>query len=136
MILADVAEYLENQGIGTRATNLFYGILPESPDALVTMYEYAGMANEPKMGQGVTSLEFPRIQLVTRGVKDDYDGPKLVGLNIVTVLAKVANMPISSSGVRYLSISHINGPQFFRRDDNFRILFSINFQVYKDYSTT
>lgn len=135
MLLGDLAEYLEAQGIGTRATNLFYGLLPEDPDALVTMYEYPGLPNEPNLGQATVNLEFPRVQVITRGVKDDYDTPRQKAQDVVTALTRIANAAIVSGGVQYKAVMALNAPAFYRRDANFRVLFTTNFQVTKGYTT-
>lgn len=134
MVLAELVTYLATQSIGTAATDLFYGLMPESPDACVVLYEYGGMPNEPDLGTPNTRLEFPRVQVVTRGVKNDYDGPRLKAQDVVTALTKIANQTLS--GVSYKAVQAIQPPFFLRRDDNFRVEFACNFQVTKGYSST
>lgn len=47
--LDDIGDYLEANAIGTLATDLFLAELPDTPDACIAVYEYAG--NPPsKMG--------------------------------------------------------------------------------------
>lgn len=115
-------------------TTLFYGVLPETPDAAVALYEYGGLPVEPALGQGVINLEFPTIQAVTRGIANDYDSPRLKIQNVVTAFALIANQNLS--GTSYKAIIAKQSPFFFRRDDNFRVLFACNFQITKVYSPT
>lgn len=42
MILDDVGQYLDDNALGTLGTDLFLSQMPDSPDDLVTVYEYAG----------------------------------------------------------------------------------------------
>lgn len=134
MVLVECTTYLATQSIGTVGTNLFYGILPDTPDACVTLFEYGGMPNEPNMGTGTTRLVFPRIQAVARGIKDDYDGPRVKIQDVVTAFTLIANQNLS--GIKYLAILALSDPFFLRRDDNFRVEFVCNFQVTKAYSAT
>lgn len=42
MLLNDIANYLQLNGIGTNGVTLFQNDLPEVPDNAVAIYEYAG----------------------------------------------------------------------------------------------
>lgn len=136
MVLPELTTYLATQGIGTAGTNLFYGILPDTPDALVTLFEYGGFPNEPDLGTGgtTTRFEYPRIQMLCRGVKDDYDGPRLKAQQVVAALTAVVNTTLS--GIYYISVIPLQAPFFLRRDENFRVEFACNFQVSKGNSAS
>lgn len=135
MVLAELATLIAASGLGlTSGTNLFYGILPPDPDVLLTMFEYGGQPNEPNLGRGTTRLVFPRVQVLARGIKDDYDGPRLVLQNIVTLFTAVVNQNVT--GIRYLAIEPLQDPFPLRRDDNFRIEIVCNFKITKEYSST
>lgn len=139
MVLVDMLFYLDAQGIGSISAappTLYRSIVPEAPDVLVTLFEYGGLPNEPELGKGTTRLEFPFVQAMARGVKDDSDGPRLVLQNVVTAFTKVMNQTIAPGGVVYKAIAAKQAPFFLRRDDNFRVEFVVNFEVIKDYSST
>lgn len=133
MMLPDIAEYLIAQGIQSGGFTVKYGYMPETPDQIVTIYEYQGLMDEPKLGKGTTNLENPRINVVVRGTANDYDIARQKGQDVKTAMARVVNMAIAVSNVRYLTIQHLNGPAFMRRDANFRTLFTSNYQVEKEY---
>lgn len=135
MVLQDLTEYAEAQSIGTRSVNLFYGITPEDPDALVTFFEYGGLPNEPNLGKQTINLEFPSVQCVVRGLPNDYDTPRQKIQDVVTAFAKVANQSIAVSGIQYKAIMAKQPPFFFKRDANFRIYFIVNFHIDKAYTT-
>ncbi len=57
----DIAEYLEDQTIGTVGTDIFAGFMPDDPDNCIAIYQYAG--NKPDLGQ---DLDTPGVQIVIR----------------------------------------------------------------------
>lgn len=131
MVEADLAIYLESQGIGVQGTTLFYGIIPPDPDAVTCIYVTGGKMNEPDLGTGNTRLEYPSVQIVTRGVRDDYDTPRNKATDVVTAMTKIINQNLN--GTRYLAALARHTPMFFRRDENFRCYFTTNFDVTKVY---
>lgn len=134
MLLPDLETYLAGAGLGlTAETNLFHGILPPSPDVVVALFEYGGRPNEQDLGTPNVRLEFPRVQVVVRGVRDDYDSPRLLAQKIVAAFAAVFNQVLTSA--TYKSIIMINMPPP-QRDDNFRIEQRTNFEVTKTFSTS
>jgi len=42
ILINDVADYLEEEGVGTIATNVFCGYLPEDPDACIAVLDTGG----------------------------------------------------------------------------------------------
>jgi len=135
MVLDELATHCAANGIGTPGFDLFYGILPPDPDVCTALFEYGGMPSEPNTGSGgtVNRLVFPRIQVLTRGIKDDYDGPRIRAEQVVTLFTAILNQNIA--GVRYLAVTPLQEPFPLRRDDNFRIETVCNYQVYKEPST-
>lgn len=131
MVEADLSVYLELQGIGVRATSLFYGIIPSDPDAVTCIYVTGGRMNEPDLGTGNTRLEYPSVQIVTRGVANDYDSPNQKARDVVTAMTKIINQDLN--GTRYLAALARHTPVFMRRDESFRVYFVTNFDVTKEY---
>ena len=39
MLLAELTDYLSTNGVGTAGTDLFYGFMPDTPNAAVALYE-------------------------------------------------------------------------------------------------
>jgi hypothetical protein len=135
MVLAELAAYLEAQGLGTRTVNLFYGIMPPDPDALITMFEYGGLSSEPDTGAGggtAIRIEHPRVQVVCRGIRDDYDGPRLKAQQVVAAFARIGNQTLS--GIHYTIVAPLQPPFKLRMDDNHRYEFVCNYQVDKGFS--
>ncbi len=136
LLLPDVVAYFENQSIGTRGTTLFYGIVPDFPDALVTCFEYPGPKSEPNLGKTTMNNEFPRLQVIARGVKDDYDTPRQKLQDVVTALTKIANSTLPGGGATIYKAFEGRAVSFLQRDDNFRVYFVVNFEVTKAYSAS
>lgn len=136
MVLKELTTYLALQGIGTQGTNLFYGILPPDPDTVVTLFEYGGEAAEPNLGLGTVNIEYPRVQVLCRGARDQYDEPRLVAQNIVGIFTAVMNKTLAVGGPVYKAIEALDTPRSLRRDENFRIEIVVNFRITKGYSST
>lgn len=134
MVLGDLTTYLQSQGIGVAEVDLFYGIMLETPDACVTLLEYGGLPNEPVLGGLTTNLEYPSIQVLCRGVANDYDGPRLKAQQVVTAMALISNTLLTSA--YYKAVMPKQAPFFLKRDENFRVIFACNYAVTKTYSTT
>jgi hypothetical protein len=133
MVLADLVAYLETEGRGTRATDLFYGIMPSDPDVCTCLYEYGGLPDEMVLGLPfVASLEHPKVQAKTRGAPDDYDTPHQMIKDVVASFTKVVNNSLPG----YKIIMALQAPFPMRRDVNRRFEFVCNFQVTRDYSAT
>lgn len=132
MVLDDLTLWLETDGVATRATNLFYGYMPDSPDLCITLYEYGGYANEPHMGKTTINLEWPTIHCEARGARNDYTTPRALIQQVVTSFAKIGDTVIGST--KYGAVCAIQ-PVFPLLDDaNQRHLFAVNFQIMKGYS--
>lgn len=137
MLSTEVATALVAQGFGTLNTNMFYDTVPDNPDVVTSVLEYlSGLADEPNLGSGgtLTRLEYPRFQVITRGIQRDNDTPKLKLINIRAYLVSVVG--INLSGVRYVGIDCLGPPFFLKEDLNFRRYFACNFQAIKVPSTS
>lgn len=134
MVLADLALYLEQQGLGTRGTDIFYGVSNPDPDNCIVLFEYDALANEPELGGKTVRLEYPLVQAMTRGIKDEYDAPRLKLQQVVAAFTKIGDEVIGST--YYLAIMAKGGPKHLKQDANFRHYFTCNFQITKDYSAS
>ena len=137
MVLPELTTYLAaySPSLGlTGGTNLFYGIMPPTPDLCVALFEYGSTPPEITVGATVIGFEDPRIQVRVRGVKDDYDTPRLLLNKIVEALVKIQEQTLS--GTQYHAVLPKQSPFMLLMDDNFRLTFACNFEVTKDWSST
>lgn len=130
MLLDELSAYLQAQGIGTAGTDLFSGILPDVPDACVSLHEYGGVGPVHTLGGGNAKYERPRVQVVVRATT--YSAARTKIETIYKLLDKLANTTLSS--VRYLSIDAVHSPAFMERDANNRVKMFVNFQIHKELS--
>jgi hypothetical protein len=65
MMLSEIAEYLEDEAIGTVDTDIFVGFMPDDPADCICLYEYAGSAPD-WTGDGKKHMN-PGLQVVGRG---------------------------------------------------------------------
>ena len=120
MLLPEVVSYLNSQGIASFGVDLFYGPLKEAyPDEILIVQEYGGSQDEPTLsdnsvidssqsfGKGIR-LEYPHIQVLCRGNKNEYDPPRLRAERARRSLLKVLNQTIS--GVFYVAIETLQPP--------------------------
>jgi len=128
-MLPEVGTYLAAQvGSLTLGTNLFLGLMPESPDACVALYE--GAASSPTFtlgGDGSAALEAPRLQVHVRHTS--YATGKSLAQDVWVALSKVENELLT--GTLYQRLHAIDSPVFFMRDTNTRLLFTMNFESLK-----
>lgn len=131
MLGVELATLLQTASFGTIDVNLFYNYMPPDPDVAMAVLQYPGQLDEPNLGEGgtLTRLEFPHFQLLTRGVRDDSNGPELRCVNGRKTLVAVINQ--SLSGVRYVGIEALTPPSPLMRDDDGRVYWSCNFRAIK-----
>lgn len=141
MLLPDMITYLTGYtpSLGlTVQVNLFRGILRPAPDFGVWLMERGGLPDELDLGTGLIRNEWPRLQVIVRGVEEDYDTPRLLAQQIRTALAKIGSTGANSSinGVAYKAVMPLHAVEPLPQDDNLRWRFTCNFQVEKEYSTS
>lgn len=122
-MLKDIGEYLEAEGVGTLGKDIFLGLLPDTPDTCVVLYEYAGSPPDLHWNG-----EYPGLHIKVRA--NDY----------VAVRAKVKAVSAALHGLyetilndtRYLLIKAKGSPEVFDRDEKDRIIMFINFDIMKE----
>jgi len=118
MLATDVAEYLEDQSIGTVGTDIFVGQMPDTANNVIAVYEYAGTPPEC-----VGRVESPR--LVVRVRNATYANARNKARDILYLLHTKANITIESHS--YLYIRAVGSINYLGRDAEDRVLFSIDF---------
>lgn len=125
---------MQTQGIGTLGTDLFKGLLPDTPDACVALIETGGQASEHALGSavGAPAWEAPSFQVICRAGRRDYSTARIKANDVFKKLDGLVNTTLSS--VRYFSIFAIQAPFSLPRDDQERPLLVFNCAVKKDVS--
>lgn len=134
MLLPEITAYLAGQSLGlTEATNLFYAVKPtgdDIPDAIVVVYEYPGLPNEPVLGGTTVNIEFPSIQVMCRGTRDNYVTPRALLQSVIASLTKIGEQTLS--GTKYHAVQCHIPPSTLRQDANQRFELVASFRVVKD----
>ena len=126
-VLEDLGGYLDAQTASlTAGTNLFYGLLPDTPNVCVSLYENAGASPVSTMGSdNLPKLERPQLQVFVRHTS--YSTGRDLADTVYRILTQIANATINSNS--YLRVEAISSFSDLQRDDNRRVLFVSNFDV-------
>jgi len=123
--IVSIADYLQTQNLGTKGTNLFIGVLPETNSMVTVLNEFNGDIIETnKVG---IALYQPSLQVRTRGMPEDYATPKTRIAAIQTALAALPDA--TYTGIRILRVRPQGTILALGQDNNMRYEFSANFQV-------
>lgn len=127
-ILDSLATYLQTQGQGTVATDIFLTRMPDTPDACVTLYESQGVGPSHTFGSGVYAIDHQRIRVMCRAGRNDYPTARGKATAIRNLLGAVRNT--SLSGVGILSILATSEIYPYTRDGDDRPLIGCDFTVW------
>lgn len=136
MTLPELSAYLVAQGIGTANVTVFEDFMPPMPNSCVTLIEYGGRS-DPNMrafGQAEITREYPRVQVIVRGEPDDYVTPRLKAQDVLRALSRV--MTVTLTGVEYYTSTPMQSVFVLDRDELRRYTFAVNFEFFKQVSTT
>lgn len=122
--IESIADKIASGGYGTVGTSIFIGLMPDSPDAAVVLYESPGPGVIEHFGGGI-SLDHITIQVSVRGARDDYPTARNLADDIRKYLAAVTEETVS--GVRILRMRPEGYVNSIGRDDEDRPLFTMNF---------
>lgn len=125
-ILDELATYLAANGVGTVETDIFEGLMPDSPeapDAVVALFEYPG--GPPT---AVNTVEPRAIQVRTRALT--YDAAKDKAELVYGLLHSMHERQLS--GTRFLLVLAKQAPFSLGRDARQRHEFAVNFRVFYD----
>lgn len=134
MLGDDVLALIEGGGFGTAGTDLLLGAMPDSPDVCTVVTEYGGRGPTFVQGEALPTLEYPRIQLRTRGEALDYDTPREAMEALYQFFAGRAAEAVSG-GARYLAWMPQQTPSTLGKDENERWVFVLNLEVWKELSS-
>jgi len=130
-LVKDIADFLAAQGLGTVASTIFYGDLPDVPDSLICLFEYAGLPPLPN-----ELLDRPGLQVRVRGTA--YETARAAIQSVQNLLMRVGypDDSVYFDGVRlnnidYLRIIPAQGITPMGKDSRDRIELVQNFYVTK-----
>lgn len=119
-LIADIADFLEDAGVGTLSTDLFYSYMPADLNAGVCVIDTGGPQPNPDV-----PLKNPTFQIFVRAA--DYDTGKTKLEAVRTALHRVQNQTIGSYYFYYILASSEGG--HIGRNEAGKDEFSINFET-------
>lgn len=121
MIASLLADYLEDQGLGTVATDIFVGYLPSQPDTALAVYPYQGPA--PDVG---LPYDHPNVQLRSRS-----SDPQLAYSRLMDVYSALHGLHHITLGTTWVtSVTALQSePASLGRDEAGRDEYTLNFQL-------
>ena|SRR3990167_4147746 len=132
--LAELGTYLQAQGVGTRATDIWEGILPDEaddaadPDLFLLLYG-SWQPPEHDLGQETTRLEFPAVQVLCRGTV--FADVQTMITDAFEELVKIGGRE-TLSGVAYLAIEAQQQPYQIEIDTRRRWVWGFNVYITKE----
>jgi hypothetical protein len=133
-ILESMGDYLQNTSSafgahasqGTLGTNIFLGVLPDTPDACVSVYENTGSSPTFTMGAGGIQIDYPMLQIICRATREDYPTARDKAETIRVLFASVLEQSVS--GVHIMRIEPMGSVNLLGVDPKYRPLVSVNFR--------
>jgi hypothetical protein len=126
-MLEALAARLQSASVAVAGTNLFIGMMPNSPDACLALYEYSGAAPLEVMVDNDATLERPSVQVMSRAGRNDYPTARALIEQARDALTEISNETIS--GVRFLRVHHLSSINALGVDDNERPRFTLSLQA-------
>jgi len=135
-LLDAIGQYLPTQTASfpakeqlTLGVNLFLGRLPaEAPNQVVLIQQYLGAPPSFTMGNAVSAIEHPRIQVLVRGNPEDYPGAFDLCEKLRQILGGITQEK-NIDGVDILRIEPTGTPNLLNYDEVNRPRFIVNFRV-------
>lgn len=138
MLLPELGSYLTSSAGFTVGTDLTLGMMPDSPDAIATLYEAPGREPAHTMGNiaGQAALEFPAVKVDIRGAATagGYAAARLVASRLFLALDGLPTRTID--GVAYKYAKARQSPYLYGRDGNERPKLTFTVDVAKMLSTS
>jgi hypothetical protein len=127
-LLDALGTQLQTDGVGTLATSIFLGYLPDGPDTCVAVYEDRGNGPEQIFGASVASIERPAIRVVARAPRNDYPAARTKILAVRASLGAIRDTTIS--GVSFLCVVPNSDPYPMGLDGDERAMFGLDLQAW------
>lgn len=118
-VITEIADYLEDEGVGTLGTNLFYSYMPENINTGISVLDTGGMTPDPYL-----PTHEPTFQIFIRATS--YDAGKALLESVRDALHRLTNTTLGST--HYYFILAMSEGGHIGRDETGRDEFSINFR--------
>lgn len=138
MLLPDLAAFFASRSLGVYdpvggTSTIFTDGIPDSPNTLIALEEYVGMAAPGAWtldGAILPRYELPRVHITVRGEPFDYDSPRLVIEKIYQLCLVTVDVPINNTQVnRMTPLGSGIFPMPVNSDVNGRRLLTLNIEV-------
>lgn len=128
-VLESMGHRVQTAGLGTLGVDTFLSRMPDKPDECLALFEYDGGPPVQTLGATGIALDKVRIQVMGRGVRDDYPNVRDRMLAIRLDLSDIVDETIL--GYRILRASPQGYPTLMGYDDDnrFRIVFNLELTV-------
>ena len=127
-ILDALGAYLQTQGQGTLATNIFLARMPDTPDACVTLYENQGVGPDHTFGASVKAIDHQRVRVYCRAARNDYPSARSKAEAVRAVLGAIRNT--SLSGVSIMTVLSTSELYPLQRDGDDRAIIGCDFTIW------
>lgn len=131
MLVDDLLDLLTSEGVGTKGDTMFGGPYPSEPSAVLGILETGGFPYEYTMTTDPV-IERRRVQVMVRST--GYYSASAWAQQVTNRLDGLR--PRLLNGVHYHWAQAVSPPAYVGTDDNGLFLFSLNFDVARDRSTT
>lgn len=130
MFLDEILDYLETQGLGTVAVDLFGGGLPDTPHVATGFIETPGIPPINTHDIFGINIQRPSLQVIGRAAPRDYNAARTRVYDVINALLAIVNQPLD--GVNYLWTEAIQSAPFLLEiDTQDRYVFACNFNFAK-----
>jgi len=119
-VALEVAEYLEDNSIGTVGTNIFVDSLPEEDGTIVSVYNTGGSSPDIDL-----PIPYPSFQVLVRDEQSSVAYAKIK--SVVDLLVNKYNVVLVSGGNYYYSINMRGEIQNLGQDERNRKEYTVNF---------
>ena len=126
-VLDALADYLEAEGLGTVASNIFVSFYPDHPDVVVALYETPGLMNDWTFRSATPVADSLEIQVRVRSEESDYPSARDLMHKVIRALERVVETNLG--GHHFYAILKFNGPFLIFKDDHDRQTLASNFDV-------
>ena len=127
-LIEAVGQFIQDEGLGVQATDLFIGDMPQNaPDTATAVVETSGLI--PQFSHEINGVNFeqPSFQIYTRAMA--YADARSLAESIWIALNKQVNVTLS--GIFFLRINGLQSPFSLGRDDNHRAQIVCNYGARK-----
>lgn len=96
-ILDALGAFLQAQGQGTVATDIFLSRMPQTPDACVTLFENQGIGPDHTFGSAAIAVDHQRVRVYCRAARNDYPAARAKAETVRGLLGAIRNTTLSGS---------------------------------------